>query len=68
MKANAVGAIVSVTFLVDANLFAPVTFPWSAHLLIGILRRWSCIVSLMYFMDLTYLLDIIYYLLKMCAL
>ena len=59
MNANDVDATVPITFLGDANLFAPVTFPWSAHLLIGILRRWSCTVSLVYFMDLTYLLDII---------
>ena len=59
MNAYAVGAPVPITFLGDTNLFAPVMFPWSAHLLIGILRRWSCIVSLMHFMDLTYLLDFI---------
>ena len=64
MNANVVGATVPITFLGDANLFVPVTFPWSVHLLIGILRRWSCIVSLMYFMDLTYLLDILQNLLK----
>ena len=69
MNENDVGATVPITFLGDANLFAPVTFPWSAHLLIGILRRWLCTVSLVYFMDLTYLLDIMQfiYLSKMCA-
>ena len=57
MNANEVGATVPITFLGDANLFALVTFPQSAHLLIGILRRWLCTVSLAYFVDLTYLLD-----------
>ena len=59
MNANAVGATVPITFLGDTNLFAPVTFPQSTHLLIGILRRWTCIVSLMYFLELTHLLNII---------
>ena len=59
MNANTVAATVPITLLGDTNLFAPITFSWSAHLLIGILRRWSCTISLMYFMDLTYLLDII---------
>ena len=58
MKANDVGATVPIAFLEDANLFVHVMFPQSAYLLIGILRRCSCIVSLVYFMDLTYLLDI----------
>ena len=58
MNANDVGATVPIKFLGDGNLFALVTFPQSAHLLIGILRRWPCIVSLVYLMDLTYLLDI----------
>ena len=40
MDANTVGATVPITFVVDANLFAPIAFLWSAHLLIGILRRW----------------------------
>ena len=65
IKANVVGATVTITFLGDADLFASVTFPRSAHLLIDILRRWTCTVSLM---DLTYSLNIIYYLLKMCTL
>ena len=58
MNANDVGGTVSITFLGDANLFVLVTFPQSAHLLIGILRRWLCTVSLLYFMDLIYLLGI----------
>ena len=39
MNENDVGATVPINFLGDANFFALVTFPWSAHLLIGILRR-----------------------------
>ena len=38
-----------ITLVGDANLLAPVTFSQSAHLLIGILRRWSCTVSLVYY-------------------
>ena len=49
-----------ITLLGDANVLAPVTFSQSAYLLIGILRRWSCIISLLYVMDLNNLLDIIY--------
>ena len=42
----------------DANQFALVTFLWWIHLQVGIPRRWSCTVSLRYFMDITHFKDI----------
>ena len=49
MDANTASATVQFTLLGYANLLAPVTFSQSSYLLFGILRRWFCTISLLYF-------------------